>query len=369
MHYSKYARLACLSGAVVLLAYLGYTRWDQPHNIPITTTATNIGNGTSDCFEYKTTPLFVHPTMQPLTPSPLSASSPSPCFISSIYEQHPLTYAISEESNYLDHSFRQGTYGAFRLNIGATLGQTVGVDAGYGNVGFFLAPSQCCFAGQPFVDLNAYWLDDHNRRAASGGLGYRWLDSNYRMWGANVYYDYREAYHGGFNQWGLGLESLGPCWDVRLNGYLPLSGTRKASHAHIYEAIDGLYSVRQHEFSYGGVDLEIGKSLWDCDSFSFYGALGPYFYHKNHYDNFFGGQIRGVLSWREWLTFEVRGTYDERYNARLQGMINLFVPLDCFMCWNRCKSKSDCIDWMLTQSTVRRPLIATDKGCCWTRLP
>ncbi|HUG89580.1 MAG TPA: inverse autotransporter beta domain-containing protein [Planctomycetaceae bacterium] len=42
-----------------------------------------------------------------------------------------------------------------------------------------------------------------------------------RIWGGNLYFDYRDLGSPDFQQIGVGVESLGP-WDFRANGYLPV---------------------------------------------------------------------------------------------------------------------------------------------------
>jgi trimeric autotransporter adhesin len=69
-------------------------------------------------------------------------------------------------------------------------------------------------------------LDDH-----VGGnlrLGYRhYLPGANRIVGGYFGYDHRSTGAANFGQLGLGFETLGDVWDLRLNGYVPLGSTRQ----------------------------------------------------------------------------------------------------------------------------------------------
>ena len=109
-----------------------------------------------------------------------------------------------------------------RAECAYAAGQFIGLKEGYGELGFLLAPDEMT-AYQPLADLKVYWLDN-GRFASSLGFGLRWWNQyTPRIWGANIFYDYRSEDVGNFNRIGLGLELLGDWLDYRLNVYLPVN--------------------------------------------------------------------------------------------------------------------------------------------------
>jgi hypothetical protein len=103
------------------------------------------------------------------------------------------------------------------LTLGARGGD--GVFEGFGDI---LAPVLALKSGIVFVNPRASG-NDHNAEEYNLGVGYRHLLRDKGMiFGANVYYDYRETEQGGtFNQAGLGVEYLSDWVDARANYYLP----------------------------------------------------------------------------------------------------------------------------------------------------
>ena len=85
------------------------------------------------------------------------------------------------------------------------------------------------------------------------------LDAS-RLWGANIYYDYRNTNRNNYNQVSLGFESLGKVWDFRLNGYLPV-GNKTSSWSDLQFAKfrgHSLYVSRKRQFAMGSVNAEAG---------------------------------------------------------------------------------------------------------------
>lgn len=253
---------------------------------------------------------------------------------------------------------------AVRLEGGYAVGRFIGLHENYAELGTFLAPAPIA-EWQPFVDLRGYRLDNGDW-AASGGLGVRWRDACFcRIWGANLFYDYRESCIGNFNRIGFGLESLGECWDCRLNVYIPVNGDTKRSCLCVFDDFIGpfLVTVRKKEFIFKGIDAEIGGHLWRWCNFSLYGAAGPYYYYHTHCDQIFGAQARLELYWLQYLSLEVRGSYDEEDKTNVQGKVMLRIPLDIFFCSG---TACDPCRELLIQPVRRFGVIFTKHCCDWT---
>lgn len=246
-----------------------------------------------------------------------------------------------------------------RVEAAGAVGQFIGQDKKYAEIGLFTgpAPFNDWFL---FADLRGYWLQK-NRPAASAGVGVRWLDSNsQRIWGGNVYYDYMEAKHGGFNQIGIGLESLGTCLDFRINGYLPLDHSKRSSFTNTFYPGGFVYRSQENEFSYKGIDAEVGYHIWENCNFGVYGAVGPYYYHDKGLPNIYGGQLRLEFSFLDYIRLEGRFSDDNHYHAQVQGKLVVSIPLDellsCFCEKDRCRA--------FYSQPVRRNGLAFFKRCC-----
>ncbi len=108
--------------------------------------------------------------------------------------------------------------------------------------------------------------DDMDNFEGNLGIGYRQIAGN-AVFGAHGWIDRRKTARGStFNQATLGVEALGRDLDVRLNGYLPLSGSKtyatpNAGRADPYLAGSGVFydtAGTLVEEPQGGFDIELG---------------------------------------------------------------------------------------------------------------
>lgn len=258
-----------------------------------------------------------------------------------------------------------------RMYISYTMGKGIGYKRNYTTLGYFVSGSLVNRSNiVTFADLRAHCFGN-SKMAFNVGLGLRYLDScAKRVYGVNVFYDYRKK-DNDFNQLGLGFESLGCLYDLRVNGYLPIGEKSETLSICRFTYPGGFFAkVKRHQDALRGIDAEIGTGLnrfmcWPpCDLY-LYGAVGPYYY-SNKFHHFWGGRARLVLQYTEYLSFEVRTTYDDYFRGALQGVITLSIP---FPGPNSC-CKTPCCDATLCcwarQPVYRNEIIATDKvRCCW----
>lgn len=172
-----------------------------------------------------------------------------------------------------------------------------------------------------FGDLRLMGDDDHNREF-NFGTGYRqYLPSQDAVAGGLIWFDRRQTEHNStFHQITLGGEYLADAWDLRVNGYVPLSGKEKhltgpAPASDPYLADTGIYydTGGQNilvEEPQKGLDLELGFKVpfteaW-TDSTRIYGAA----YH------FYGDQSEDVTGWRTRIASDI--TPDIQLGARFQ---------------------------------------------------
>jgi|GEM_PF-5160948 len=115
-------------------------------------------------------------------------------------------------------------------------------------------------------------------------LGYRSYDpKSDRVWGGYLAYDNRDTGNSLFDQIGVGLESVGKHWDLRLNGYLPIGNTRDqvlevyASGGQFQGNALLVERARVFEAALGGFDAEVGMPLARWDAGQLKGYAGVYY--------------------------------------------------------------------------------------------
>lgn len=252
-----------------------------------------------------------------------------------------------------------------QIELGYTTGKFISIDKDYAEVGLFVPLSlPNCYSS--FLDARGYRFKD-GKWAASTGVGIRKNLSEFSALGINTYYDYRrgESKHN-FHQIGLGFEWLNNCWDIRINGYLPISQKKQTSEFCVFDQLgDGFFATRRRiEYAYSGFDAEIGLPLLSYSDFNLYGAAGPYYHFRSHQNHFFGGHGRLELNWKSILSFQVRISYDKVYSTNVQGMIQISFPLDSF-CSGLCGEDGRC-HHLINQKVWRNGIILTDHCCDWT---
>lgn len=252
-----------------------------------------------------------------------------------------------------------------RFEVGYATGKFIGIDKDYLELGVF-APFQATCDSYVFTDLRAYRFDE-SEWATSMGLGFRkgFCDM---VLGGNVYWDYREGHcNTDFNRIGIGVEYLSDCFDVRINGYIPVSAQTGWCRKHYYNDYEGGYSAtcRRKEFCVAaGFDAEIGTPFFCWCDLSLYGAVGPYYFDKKNEENYWGGMARLELNWKSLLSLEVRTSYDRHNHSHTQGRFLVSIPLDFFNfcnCDDRC-----CWDRLFTQPVERNGIIFLDHCCNYT---
>lgn len=261
------------------------------------------------------------------------------------------------------------------LYVGYTGGRGIGYNKGYGTAGIFLSPQGFTSSNfQPFLD-GKFYLFDKNETGGSVGLGLRYLpDSWDHVLGLNVYYDNRKAHHHVFSQVGVGFEFLGPNWDFRLNGYIPVN----ANHHHtvLFDLSGDFFAARRHRISaWSGVDAEFGAWLLNrtaCNPMNLYCAVGPYYYFREHNHHWrerkhqtTGGRVRLFAKVTDYVELSVNATFDSIWHTRVQGQIALVIPLN-FGCLKNDSCCDPCACRPIPYQPVQRNgIIVVDDECGW----
>lgn len=183
----------------------------------------------------------------------------------------------------------------------------------------------------PFLDLRAHCFDSESQFAANIGLGCRFAPAcTNQVFGINLYYDCRNAYHSHFNQIGLGFEILGCAWNFRLNGYLPVGKKNYFQSCCFFDEYEGDYFYLQERFIDGlaGLDFEVESCLLDMCWGEIYFAVGGYYYKgRNCQKDIYGSEYRVTTEFCNYFSFDVVATCDSAFKTRVQAQLTFTLPL------------------------------------------
>ena len=212
----------------------------------------------------------------------------------------------------------------------------IGYNQGYTTIDGFFAPDPSR-SWTPFVDLRGHVFND-GKFAANAGIGARTV-WGCRIFGANVYYDYRNthktnAYRNShklhYNQIGAGLETIGERWDVRVNGYFPVGTTKSDPYDAQFAGFvgNGVRVKRKYQVGMTGVDGEFGVHFGKKHrNLDYYAALGPYYFQGEVGKAAIGGKVRLAAYYKDYVTLELSDSCDAVFNNRFQGQLTLSMPL------------------------------------------
>jgi len=236
----------------------------------------------------------------------------------------------------------------------------LGYHSGYATFGMFYTPDYC--AWQPIVDFRAHRIDN-GHFASNVGVGLRRQISDCVAYGLNTFYDYRGSHISSRHQWGFGGELFVCDLDFRLNAYLPL-GPRHFTSRRTFN-YPGNFRARSHlrEFTMAHVSFEVGRRMCLFSCFNPYVALGTYYLKSRERGLAYGVNWRVATLIGDYLTVEVRGTYDHIFKNRVQGYVGMDIPIRNLRCCSSCAC--DC-DACLKQPIYRDEMIVFRRRCFWT---
>lgn len=254
-----------------------------------------------------------------------------------------------------------------------TEGRWLDNNQGYTSLGIFLPLPVLGSKFLPFVDLREH-LFNNGKTAGNFGAGLRFIDyETSTAFGVNAFFDYRKAsWNHYFYQLGLGFEVLTPCYDFRVNTYLPIGEKYGHSKLQVFNLGDGFQAIcRERRSSMYGYDLEIGRWLKKallCDYLDLYGAIGFYsFFPQKHHQIIYGGEARLVSRFGRYVSFEIKGGYDCVFHGLVQGKIALNIPFDIFKTGQCCSKECCCSYDIVCQPVYRQEIIPlNNKECCCT---
>lgn len=200
----------------------------------------------------------------------------------------------------------------------------IGYTEGYSTAELFLS-SPYSEDYRPFIDVRGH-VFNNGKCAFNIGGGYRtrW---DKRIYGWNIYYDWRNTSRVRYNQVGMGLEALGITWDFRVNGYVPVGATKSSWYHPIFDKFQGnqLYVNRKREFAMYGCNAEVAGRFPVGLGFEVVPAIGPY-YFTNQGKNAVGGQFRFMAKYKDYVSLEGTVSYDTVFRDIYQGQIAIHFP-------------------------------------------
>lgn len=221
-----------------------------------------------------------------------------------------------------------------------------------------------------FLDFKGHFFN-HGRVAVNSGLAFRYARDDSKIFGGNLFYDYRQATsEHNFHQIGLGVEYLTDAFDFRLNGYIPISKSLLRTNSITFNYPGGYKATAADlRASYGGFDAEVGSFIKNpnWDETRLYAAFGYYYYARTHkFSNDYGIKARIETKFSDYFTFEFKGGFDHVNHGMAQGTLYASIPLESL--FNFCfKQKIECPkNNRLYQPIKRQDIIAlTEKSCGW----
>jgi hypothetical protein len=250
------------------------------------------------------------------------------------------------------------------------VGSGLGYTNGFATLGLFLPVyNNPTSTFQPFVEARTNVFS--GAVSSNIGTGFRyWTPYTRNIFGFNLFYDFFHRIHN-FHQVGVGLEFSNRYFDFNVNSYIPMD-TRSNSKLLIQYDYPGGYFIRRSSVhrSMAGGDINIGTSLnrfVNSSVMDFYASAGPYYYCFKSAEKTFGGRLRVGLQYREFVNFEVMGSYDPLFKANVQGLLKLTLPLYHVRSSSRNTCMPNDFSRRLNRPVLRNPIIVLqDVPDCWT---
>ena len=185
-----------------------------------------------------------------------------------------------------------------------------------------------------YTDLQGQVGSDHAKYYGLG-LGYRGIGSA-GLFGGYLFYD--RNYSRGRNLYSFinpGIEFKRPCWEMRVNGYIPVSRRerRGVPFPEIFSDTCGVnlnndqivfighqeFVHRYHTFEEvgPGADGEVGVHLPYGRGISLY--AGGYYYQFHNVDNIKGAEARAVIRIKPTLALTAEASYDNQQHGAIVG--------------------------------------------------
>jgi hypothetical protein len=180
----------------------------------------------------------------------------------------------------------------------------------------------------PFVDLRGH-VFNNGKLAGNVGIGERTLFTSINhTFGSYLYYDVRKAgHHLTVNQLSPGIELVGERMEYRINGYFPVGKNKGKKFGYAFDKFTGhniLLKFKQNQAMIG-FDAEVGAHIPQNTTYDVYAAAGPYYFHSSN-ASAWGGKVRLLGRYKEYVTLEVAYSYDKLFRNVVQGSVAFALP-------------------------------------------
>lgn len=252
----------------------------------------------------------------------------------------------------------------YRTSIRHIEGGGIGYNQGYTTLEAFLAPDPNRWIVTPFLDGRGH-IFDNGKWAANAGVGLRAVGGK-RVYGINTYYDYRSTSRLNFNQIGVGLETLGPLLDFRINGYFPFGKKVSSPWGAQFSRFSGhsLLISQKYQFALKGANAEVGFHWGKTKHFDFYAAAGPYYYKGYLGSPIWGGKATISGMYKDMIALEFTDSYDRTFHNKFQGQLSLnfsFGPKSKVKRKGNSCALAEALTHRIVQPVERQEIIAIDK--------
>ena len=180
----------------------------------------------------------------------------------------------------------------------------------------------------PFFDIRGHVFND-GKWAGNVGIGERTLlESIDHTFGSYLYYDVRRVGHGlTVNQLSPGIELVGERMEYRINGYFPVGKHKSREYGFKFDKFSGhsiILKGKQQQAMMGG-DAEVGVHITQSTRYDVYAGAGPYYFHSSN-ASAWGGKVRLLGRYKEYVTLEVAYSYDHLFRNVVQGSLAFTLP-------------------------------------------
>jgi len=246
-------------------------------------------------------------------------------------------------------------------------GEGVSFGTDYSTVAMLIAPDYRVGRILPMLDLRGHRFDD-NTYAANIGIAGRYIPASgtfCQILGLNLFYDWREGRLGSYQQIGVGLEVLGKRWDLRANGYAPISVKMRKSRCLFISDISDYYAIYSEcEFTSYGYNAEVGYYVVRTKDFFLYAAGGPYYMVRKCHDRTRGGEFRIRPQYKDYLALDFSVSHDSVFGTVYQAQVILYLPLYQL---SKKLNKRPCnlSDQQIYQPIERFEVMPVGRRSCW----
>jgi len=282
----------------------------------------------------------VSPIPQPPTPHPPPPPPPP-------NPQSPILNSQAQPASPTPSSSR--TSSPISPSVGATFttGPGIGYSSSYTGLKGFIPIRQQPGQNITFAEAQAFVDTGEGSPGANLVLGHRFYDpKSDRIYGGYLAFDHRNTGNHGFNQIGLGVETLGRTWDARANVYLPVGDTRQLASESVSSFATALSDPffqgnflarsrtiqqqidRRYEAAATGVDVEAGGKILSLGQGDLRGYGGLYYFGAPGGNGTIGWRTRLEARPTENLQLGLALSRDNNYGTNLVFNVGVTFPIN-----------------------------------------